>query len=306
MKEKLKANIFPAAWPAVEPWRAFPWDRGPQGIRTWVPHSSQALAIDVFGTIKACGVRDVILDALADHIGVPRSGQWTVHLEWIDPYNEMREKRRTQIDCVLKNKASLIFVECKFTEKEGGSCSRPRPNRDYDGIAQCNGNYEPQTDPIRYSLFDYFGVAPNDAKCALTREGIRYWEFLGQVLQFDSLGVYRPCPFAGSMYQWMRNVLLCHLVAARNRLVPAFLIAFADASGLAIADSLNTGDLRRQIESVLMSGMRFRPVSFQEVIQVALSARTEHPCELRMWRDLDAWVKRKIRHATAGKVGQWR
>lgn len=299
MIEKLKSNIFPAAWPAVEPWRKFPWDRGRYGIRTWVPHSSQALAIDVFGTIKTCKVRDLVLNALADHIGIPRSGRWTVHLEWIDPFNQLREKRRTQIDCVLKNDASVIFVECKFTEKEGGSCSRPRPSREQNGAAQCNGNYERQTDPIRYSLFDYYGIAPYDANCSLTREGILYWDWMGRVLRYNAADTYRPCPFAGSMYQWMRNLVLCHIVAARNRLEPAFMIAFAGASGLAISDALNTGALRGQIESVLLERVEFHPLSYQEIVQVALTACADLPIETRIWRDLDLWVQRKIRHAVA-------
>ena len=108
------------------------------------------------------------------------------------------------------------------------------------------------------------------------------------------------------MYQWMRNLVLCRIVAGRNRLVPAFIIAFAQASGLPISDALNTGDLHGQIESVLKNGMTFRPVSFQEVIQLALSARIDFPSEVRMWRDLDLWVNQKIRHAVAGKIGSKR
>ena len=45
------ANLFWAARPAVEPWDEFPWHHRSDGqCDRWKPHSSQALAIDVFGT----------------------------------------------------------------------------------------------------------------------------------------------------------------------------------------------------------------------------------------------------------------
>ncbi len=219
---KIRANLFRGAWPAVEPWRKFPWDRGPFGVRTWLPQSSQALAIDVFGTIKASPERNRILDGLAESLLVPRRGPWRVYLEWNDPFNDLHEKRRTQIDVVIRNEAAVLFIECKFSEKEAGSCSRPIPRREFGGLASCNGNYQWQADPIRYELFQNCGIEIRDEKCSLTREGILYWRFVGECLIYDADDIYAPCPFAGPTYQIMRNIVSAHVVAQRNTLTPFF------------------------------------------------------------------------------------
>ena len=51
--EAIKKNLFPASHAAISDWNKFPWHRDRHGvIQTYKPASSQALAIDVFGTIK--------------------------------------------------------------------------------------------------------------------------------------------------------------------------------------------------------------------------------------------------------------
>jgi hypothetical protein len=69
MSHPLRDNIFPAARAAIEDWNAFPWH-----MHASSPKSSQALAIDVFGTIKNSSARDAILGALARELGVPDDG----------------------------------------------------------------------------------------------------------------------------------------------------------------------------------------------------------------------------------------
>jgi hypothetical protein len=88
LEETIKKNLFPASHAAIDDWEKFPWHRDRHGhIDTHKRHSSQALAIDVFGTIKASTERDGILGALARQCGVPDDGPWTLCLEWIDPKN---------------------------------------------------------------------------------------------------------------------------------------------------------------------------------------------------------------------------
>jgi hypothetical protein len=67
---RLERNIFHAAHQACEPWDQFLWHTSRGAIDTHVPHASQALAIDVFGTIKMSPARDEILDALAQTVGL--------------------------------------------------------------------------------------------------------------------------------------------------------------------------------------------------------------------------------------------
>jgi len=77
--DAIKANLFPPAHSAIDDWTNFPWDRH-QTIQAYKVESSQALAIDVFGTIKVSPERDRILGALARMCGVPDDGPWTLAL----------------------------------------------------------------------------------------------------------------------------------------------------------------------------------------------------------------------------------
>jgi len=53
----VQENIFPGAHDAI--WQAFPWHKGAGS-----PHSSQALAISVFGTIAVHPSRQVLIDEM--------------------------------------------------------------------------------------------------------------------------------------------------------------------------------------------------------------------------------------------------
>jgi len=75
-------NLFPAARPAVEPWETFRWHYDRQNrCDTDKPHSSQALAIDVFGTLGGSPARAAILNALAAGWGLPAAPDGEVQLE---------------------------------------------------------------------------------------------------------------------------------------------------------------------------------------------------------------------------------
>jgi hypothetical protein len=126
--QAIKANLFPASHAAISNWDTFPWHKYMGQIQADKPLSSQALAIDVFGTIKVSRERDYILGELAQRCGVPSDGPWTLELEWTDPDNLLRESRPTQIDALAFGRRAILVVECKFTEA-GGSCSQVRPRK---------------------------------------------------------------------------------------------------------------------------------------------------------------------------------
>jgi hypothetical protein len=94
LRQKVENNIFPHARGAVEPWDSFPWhlDNNRQ-CDSWKPHSSQALAIDVFGTIKMLSQedRDVLLGEVARRLKLPEAGPWQIELEWCDKANRLKE-----------------------------------------------------------------------------------------------------------------------------------------------------------------------------------------------------------------------
>jgi hypothetical protein len=169
MFEKIKENLFPASHAAICDWGKFPWHLDTQGvIQTHKLASSQALAIDVFGTIKVSDERDRILGALARKCHVPDDGPWRLELEWVDPDCLLGERRPTQVDAIAFGKRAVLVIECKFTES-GGGCSQPNPIRGksaHRGQRQCNGDYAMQVNPVNRV----------EARYALSGKRIRYWE----------------------------------------------------------------------------------------------------------------------------------
>ncbi|MFZ0758336.1 MAG: hypothetical protein WAM69_00190 [Candidatus Sulfotelmatobacter sp.] len=231
LKIKIENNLFPLARPAVEPWDKFPWHLDRSNLcDTWKIHSSQALAIDVFGTLMmlAQPSRDAIFDSICKMLNVPPGGPWQVHLEWSDPNNLLKEPRPTQIDAAVMGRFASILFEVKFTERQAGCCSQTQ-HLARVGQAQCNGNFELQVNPANQIL----------DRCALTGKGIRYWEVIPQIFRLNPGDDYRPCPFRGQEYQWMRNLVLSRAIAEATHKYPAFAIAYMGPD-LPISDYLDS------------------------------------------------------------------
>jgi hypothetical protein len=278
--ERVRENIFPAARKAIDNWPSFPWHVDQAGrIQTWKAHSSQALAIDVFGTLSGASERDAILGEFAERIGLPSDGSWAVHLEWTDPENLLCEPRSTQVDALLESENATIVVECKFTEV-GGSCSQTRKLKSGKGagLPQCNGHYELQTNPR----------SEESAQCALTAKGIQYWTVVPDILELDATASYAPCPFRGETFQWMRNLALAHELARTRSKPSAFVVAYADGPFVTARRIEDVGGLppRRPIAPPVAT------VSYQEIVQIACEVDAMGP-----WRALAEWVDRKVEEA---------
>lgn len=277
-------QLFPASHSAICDWNRFPWHRDRYGvIQTHNRELSQALAIDVFGTIKVSDERDRILGALARECAVPDAGPWTLKLEWTDPHNLLCEPRPTQIDAIASGRAALLVIECKFTEV-GGNCSQPNAIRTgaHRGMRQCNGDYALQTNPVNEKT----------ERCALTGKGVRYWEGIPKIFGLDADKEYRPCPFRGEAYQWMRNVILADKLASSRAVSRAVIATYADAEGLATARKVRSGTLGQ----AAASGRRLVvPLSYQSIVTLAQS-QSENPTK---WNALAVWVERKTRNVTA-------
>ncbi len=93
-----------------------------------------------------------------------------------------------------------VAVECKFTEREFGVCSRPRLRpRDRTYAEQyCDGDYRVQRG--------------RRERCALTEIGVRYWTYLPNLFRWDADRNLSPCPFA-AVYQLARNALAATVTA---------------------------------------------------------------------------------------------
>jgi hypothetical protein len=276
----LRDNIFEPAHRAITDWQDFPWHRDRRlQVQADKVQSSQALAIDVFGAIKtACEEsRNTVLDAIARMAGLPAGGPWEVELEWSDPNNLLRERRRTQVDALAVGQHAIMVIECKFTET-GGSCSQT--NRINTGPAagqrQCNGRYELQTHPVSGAV----------AHCALSAKGIRYWDVIPRIFDLDPVGAYAPCPFKGEAFQWMRNIVLAEELGRDQAKAARCIIAYAEGGGFPTEEKIMNLDWL----PAFIGGARAPfAISFQQIAGIAREADGDS-----RWADLAAWIARKV------------
>ena len=281
-RTRLEHNIFPAAHQACEPWEAFPWHAGRGGaIDTHVAHSSQALAIDVFGTIKTSTDRDTILDALAQSIGLPTGGPWAISLEWVARPSLLNEPRPTQVDVYVENPFSVILFDCTFTEQNGVACSQTVKQ---SAFIPCNGNYAQH--------INHRNDMTN--RCALSGKGIQYWDIIPKVFHLDAQTDYQPCPFAGPAYQWMRNLVVAYKIARQKNKQPAVVIVYADSPDLPMAQKVRSNEWTQFNRTLKQDQVAFHARSYQEILTLAQEVTRDGSGEQTVWKDLDKWVNRKI------------
>ena len=155
--------------------------------------SSQALAQSVFGSLAALGKAGVLAGLTTDdELPTVRSGV-TVQMEYL--VEHLGEPRSTSVDVWLDGGEQRAAVECKFTEREFGRCSRPtlRPGKDANYARDhCDGSYTRQRGRRTH--------------CSLTEIGVRYWEYLPELFDWSADRNMDPCPLQGT-YQLARNVL---------------------------------------------------------------------------------------------------
>lgn len=161
--------------------------------------SSQALAQSVFGALHAFDRLDLLQDVSAEcgqSAFFEDSNDWTLCLE--HEMNSLGEPRPTNVDVLLSGPEKRVAIECKFTEQEFGTCSRPRLRPGDANYAEqyCNGKYQVQRQ--RHS------------RCTLTEAGIRYWEHLPHLFDWPADRDHVPCPFK-DVYQLARNALVAAL-----------------------------------------------------------------------------------------------
>ncbi|MCJ1961610.1 PGN_0703 family putative restriction endonuclease [Novosphingobium mangrovi (ex Hu et al. 2023)] len=280
----IRANLFLGAHEAIGDWAAFPWHSVRGEVQAWKPHSSQALAIDVFGTIAAHPDRDIVLDALARYAGLPAGGPWEVLLEWSDPANLLAEPRPTQVDVLAVGANAILVIECKFTEP-GGSCSQTKriASGRGAGLAQCDGAYHPQVNPRSGA----------EGRCALSAKGIRYWDALPAVFALDPEADHAPCPFRGEVFQWMRNMVLAHELGRTRGKQARCIVAFAAGGNFPTEIKARSLDWLPPLQPVAPSPLA---LSYQAIIELGGEASGSPT-----WGDLRAWVDGKVDTVLAAK-----
>jgi hypothetical protein len=277
--ERIMANIFPSAWGVLWELDSDKWHRSGGEIDAYRRHSSQALAIDYFGTLKTSKDRNLVLNSLALRLGLPSSDCWEVELEWLDEENLLNESRRTQVDAVAFCDKSVLFFECKFKEPDGGTCSQVKPPR-RGQEAPCDGYYRLQVNPRN-------GV---ESRCSLTGKGIRYWEVIPDIFKLDSTVDHEPCPFGGSNYQWMRNLVACTVVARKMGLTPYFVLVYADGTGLPISEKIKSDNLS-DFRALLRREDLFTCLSYQDLLTMSVGSVSD---ERQKFQELSDWINKKI------------
>jgi hypothetical protein len=289
-QEAVVANLFHVARPLVRESPGFPWRRRRGGeVTAGDVRSSQALAIDVFETIRRLPSCNGIVHKWVSTL-FPRlaSGRfWGISLERALDRELLREVgSRTQLDVLLTSSRSLINVTCTFTEAGVGGCRLVRPLAEgpHEGKIQCNGEYRMQQSPIDGGLH----------RCAHTAKGVRYWSVIPQVLGHEAGLDIVPCPFAEGEFEWMRQLVAAHELARTytgGPLQPAFLLVYADGP-FPMAQWVNSRRGAALVAHASRHAVPMATVSCQSLIAIARAGAL--PEDVRVLDELAEWVRHKV------------
>lgn len=295
-KERVKRNIFPKAWDWVETQETFRWHEGAdKKCDSWKPHSSQALAIDFFGTLAQAtpGSRNNILNTLARLSRLDDGENWTVDVEWVDNNNPMNENAEhpTQFDAIARSEKTALFVECKFAERTFKPCSQVEPltRGSSQGLIQCNGNFAIQTNPLN----------GKESRCALSGKGIRYWSIIPSIFGISNCDDHIPCPFAGAEYQTMRNLVNGTATARRLVLRPAFLVVFAEAERFAMSKYFKSKKWNEFVGSIDDTMIPISSLTYQSLCSIAVCQCDEE--DKSDWLALSDWILKKISRVVSAR-----
>jgi len=158
-------------------------------------NSSQALAQSILGNLV---IHDFLhcLSELKDDEGLELFGKAQISsdnfaMEYKIDY--LGEPRRTSLDGYISGDYQ-IAIECKFTEEEVGTCSRPR-------LTSTDSNYESEHCNGTYSI-----QRARKERCSLTEIGVLYWHYVPSLFKWEKNSDLNPCPL-NKNYQLVRNIL---------------------------------------------------------------------------------------------------
>jgi hypothetical protein len=158
-------------------------------------NSSQALAQSVLGNLTVYDALGYLAE-ITDDDGEPLFSDAQVMpdnftLEY--RVSTLGEPRATSLDAFVSGDYQ-VAVECKFTESQVGTCSRPKlkPTAANYERDHCDGTYTVQR--------------ARKERCSLTEVGVRYWQYVPELFNWRSDRDYAPCPLKHN-YQLVRNVL---------------------------------------------------------------------------------------------------
>ena len=158
-------------------------------------NSSQALAQSILGNLAICA-SSLHLSELKDDSGIPLFGEVQLssdNFKMEHKIGYLGEPRSTSLDGYISGNYQ-IAIECKFTEAEVGTCSRPR-------LTPADSNYESEHCNRTYSI-----QRARKERCSLTEVGVLYWSYIPSLFKWKIDGDLNPCPL-NKNYQLVRNIL---------------------------------------------------------------------------------------------------
>lgn len=158
-------------------------------------NSSQALAQSILGNLK---IHDSLLylSELNDDDGLDLFGNAQLsskNFALEHRVNYLCEPRPTSLDVFISGEYR-VAIECKFTESDIGTCSRPR-------LTPINSNYE-----RNYCNGSFSKQKGRNERCSLTEIGVLYWRYVPVLFNWGNDSELNPCPLKNN-YQLVRNLL---------------------------------------------------------------------------------------------------
>jgi hypothetical protein len=219
-------------------------------------NSSQALAQSVFGNLFVHNSLHY-LSELKDDEGMDLFGKAQISSDNFTmeyKVNYLGESRSTSIDGYVSGDYR-IAIECKFTEPEVGTCSRPRLESTVSNYESehCNGTYSIQR--------------TRKERCSLTEIGVLYWRYIPSLFKWKNDNDLNPCPL-NKNYQLVRNILAAGVK-------PDGTVSLNNGHAVLIYDERNpafqnNGDglmAYIEVQKALQEPMMLRKCSWQRIIQ---------------------------------------
>jgi hypothetical protein len=229
--------------------------------------SSQALAQSVFANLVVYDKLS-LLEGLASEDGETAffdtaPSPQSVGLE--AAIRHLGEPRSTSVDVMIDD-GLRVAVECKLTEWETGSCSRPLTED--DDPKYCDGSYRQQGD--RWE------------RCQLSSIGVRYWDYIPKLFHWPADQDQRPCPMRFT-FQLVRNILSACITPDGGVHPSSHAVMVYDARNPSFAGGGAALRCWQQTREGLREKSRLRRVSWQSIV-----ARLAEDAEL-------AWLSSELR-----------
>jgi len=219
--------------------------------------SSQALAQSVLGNLKLENKLHYLCE-ITDNDGktIFEKDQLineSLHLEYTVDY--LKEPHPTSIDAFIDGEYR-VSIECKLTEWEFGSCSRPSltPQEFNYDTDFCDGSYTFQRN--------------RKNRCSLTSRGVLYWKYIPDILKWSKDIDYISCPLHET-YQLVRNILAaCVKSDGKLQLDKNYTVLIYDERNPAFQQEGNGMKVFMEVQKALRNPTMIRKCNWQKIIRL--------------------------------------